>query len=323
MKRVLCVLSILSILFTSVLAQKKTHFVIGPTISHFLNAENARPKVGLFIGFRRDYHLYKNLSFSAGLNLASRGAILENRTSALCTSESKHAGYPDRSGRLGYAATSSVVQNEKLSSKQMKKSKLLLSVGTNLSSYPGEEGRWQWGYSIGLTFNIINIHENLSMILSFYYDRINTALKNVEGRTYTFLAGENIYKTLSDLQVSIVHIEAPLLFSYKILTKNKYDISYILGAGIAIGIKDFSRVEKFTRTDEIIGVEQLPFPSGIPYELKDGWNIITGVRFHVDQLYLDLFYTLYPYNVKDINRLNSISLKLGIDISNLKRIDSE
>ncbi|RMD48009.1 MAG: hypothetical protein D6830_07730 [Ignavibacteria bacterium] len=212
--------------------------------------------------------------------------------------------------------------NEKTASeKQTGRSPVLVSVGANLSSYPGEEGAWQLGYSIGLIFNIINIHKNLSMILPFYYVRINTAPKNVEGRTYTFLAGEKIYKTLSDLQVSIVHVEAPLLFSYKFLTKNKYDISYILGAGIAIGIKDFSRVEKFTRTDEIIGVEQPPFPSGIPNELKDGWIIITGVRFHVHRLYLDLFYALYPYDVKDINRLNSISLKLGIDISNLKRID--
>ncbi len=198
------------------------------------------------------------------------------------------------------------------SGKQAKESPFLVSFGTNLSSFLGEEGSWQLGYSLGLTFNF-QIDPRLSLTIPLSYNRINAAPRNVEGRTNSDI-GENIYKTLSDWQVSVVHIEAPVLFAYKFLTKNNYDIRHILGAGIAIGIKDFSRIEKFTRTDEIIGIEQHGIPLGVQNELLGGGNIITGVRFHTSRFYLDLLYLYYPYEIKDINKLNSISLRLGIDV---------
>ena len=84
---------------------------------------------------------------------------------------------------------------------------------------------------------------------------------------------------------------------------------------MVIGPKDLSRIEKSTRTDEIIGIEEYGPPLEPQNVLYSGININTGVRFHVSQFYIDLLYVLYPYKIKNINILNSISLKLGIDIS--------
>ncbi len=199
------------------------------------------------------------------------------------------------------------------SENQPKESPVLVSFGTNLSSFLGEKGKWQLGYNAGVIFNF-RVSENLSMTLPISYIRINAAPENVEGRTHPIIPGKNIYKTFNDWYVSVVYIEAPLLFSYKFLTKDNYDIRYFLGAGLPIGIKDFSRIENSVRTDEILGVKEYT-SFGTPHELKGGVNIITGVGFHVSRLYLDLLYAIYPYEVKDINKLNSISLRLGIDIS--------
>jgi len=196
--------------------------------------------------------------------------------------------------------------------KQARKSPLLISFGTNLSSFLGEEGSWQLGYSLGLTFNI-QIDPRLSLTIPLSYNRINAAPRNVEDRTNSDI-GQYIYKTLSDWQVSVAHIEVPVLFAYKFLTQNSYDIRYLLGAGIAVGIKDFSRIEKFTRTDEIIGIEQHGISFGVPNELLGGGNIITGVRFHKTRFYIDLLYVFYSQKIKEINKLNSISLRLGIDV---------
>lgn len=198
------------------------------------------------------------------------------------------------------------------SEKQVKESPFLVSFGTNLSSFLGEEGSWQLGYSMGLTFNI-QIDPRLSLTIPLSYNRINAGPRKVEDRTNSDI-GQYIYKTLSDWQVSVVHIEVPVLFTYKFLTKNSYDIRYLLGAGIAVGIKDFSKIEKFTKTNEIIGIEQHGISLGVPNELLGGGNIITGVRFHASRFYIDLLYLYYPYEIKDINKLNSISLRLGIDI---------
>ncbi|NIU00526.1 MAG: hypothetical protein GWN01_06180, partial [Nitrosopumilaceae archaeon] len=91
-------------------------------------------------------------------------------------------------------------------------------------------------------------------------------------------------------------------------------IGYVLGSGLVIATKDFSRIEKFKKTDEIIGVEKYGPPLEPQNVLYSGINIITGVRIHVSRFYIDLLYILYPYKIKDINKLNSISLRLGIDI---------
>ncbi len=213
--------------------------------------------------------------------------------------------------------------------KQAKKSPFLVSFGTNLSFYPGEEGDRQLGYSFGIVFNF-NIYNNLSMTLPVLYTRINTALKNVEGKTQLHFE-EIVYKTLSDWQISAAFFEVPLLFTYKFLTMNSYDINYVLGPGLAFAVNDYSKL-KFTRTDEILGVSEYN-PSIDPetHELRSTLNIITGVRFHINRFYLDLLYTFYRNNikgiyklyntskyphhgVKSIDNLNSVSLKLSIDV---------
>ncbi len=205
-------------------------------------------------------------------------------------------------------------ENDKtLAQNQSKRSPLFVSYGTNLASFSGEEGGWKPGYSIGLTFNF-PIYRNLSMTLPLSYTRINAAPKNVEDRTYPDHSGDNIYKTLRDWQVSIIFFEVPVLLSYRLLTQKSYDFRYILGFGAAFAAKDFSEVKKYTETDEIIGVENIPSVDPPNYKLHSDINITTGVRFHLHRFYLDFLYTFYPYDIKDIAPLNSISLKLGIGI---------
>ncbi|RMD48010.1 MAG: hypothetical protein D6830_07735 [Ignavibacteria bacterium] len=203
-------------------------------------------------------------------------------------------------------------ENDKtLPQKQSKKSSLLFSYGTNLSFFSGEEGGWRPSYSIGLTFNF-PIYRNLSMTLPLSYIRINAAPKNVADRTY--FGSDTVYKTLSDWEVSIVFFEVPVLLSYRFLNQKSYDFRYVLGFGLAFAVKDFSELKKFTRTDEILGIDYTS-PVDYPnYKLHSDINITTGVRFHLGRFYLDLLYAFYPYDIKDIAPLNSISLKLGIGI---------
>lgn len=204
------------------------------------------------------------------------------------------------------------IKDKTPSQKQPDKSKFFWSFGTNLSSFLNEEGKWQLGYNVGLTFDF-RMYKKLSITLPFSYTRINASPENVEGRTFPNV-GENVYKTLSDWKVSFGFLEFPVLFTYKFLSKNNYDIRLVLGPGVVIATKDFSRIEKFTRTDEIIGVEKYGPPLEPQNVLYSGYNITMGTRFHVSRFYISVFYALYPYKIKSINKLNSISLRLGIDI---------
>lgn len=205
-------------------------------------------------------------------------------------------------------------KNDRIASEeQSKESKLLLSFGANLSSFLHEEGEWQWGYNLGFTINI-HVYKNFSITLPLSYTRINAAPENVEDRNYPDI-GENIYKTLIDWQVSVAFFEVPVLFTYKVLTKNSYNIRYILGPGLVIAKKDFARVENVTKTDEIIGVEKYSRPLVPLHSLTlPITNINTGIRFHKNRLYIDILYILYLSKIKGINKLNSISLRLGIDM---------
>ncbi|RMD48008.1 MAG: hypothetical protein D6830_07725 [Ignavibacteria bacterium] len=330
MKNLLFVFCSLLLVFNYSHAQSNFRLTLGPTTFCFLNAENSSPKVDISIGASKDSHLYDKFSLSAGLGFASRGAIFENRTCAPYPSESVNAYSPDRHGRSGYTQTSTTTQDENSSPKQIKKSKLLWSVGTNLSSYPGEEGRWQLGYSIGLTFNY-GVYKNLSMTIPLSYTRINTALENLEAAEPSPLSGDTLYRTLRDWQISAAFFEIPLLFVFEFPSKN-FVLGYILGPGLAIAVKDFSKLENFNRTDEILGLDDHYDPVDPDTgELRSVINIITGVRLHINRYYLDLLYTFYPDHIKyidkldresmyfpngikRINKLNSISVKLSIDI---------
>jgi len=214
--------------------------------------------------------------------------------------------------------------------KQAKESPFLISIGTNLSFYPGEEGQPQLGYSLGITFNF-RVQKNLSMTIPLSYTRINTALDNLEGAGGASFPGDTLFKTLRDWQISAAFFEIPLLFIFEFPTKN-FELGYILGPGLAIAVKDFSKLESFTRTDEILGLDdRIDSVDPATSELRSVINIITGVRLHIGRYYLDLLYTFnpdhikiidkldresiyFPNGIKRINRLNSISVKLSIDI---------
>ena len=192
---------------------------------------------------------------------------------------------------------------------------VLVSFGTNLSSYLGEEGQWQLGYSFGITFNF-GVYKNLSMTLPISYTRINAAVKNFESKSYS--SDGNIYKTLFDREISVGFLDFPILFSYNFFPTKKYDLKYLLGTGLIIGVKDFWKPpDNVTITDEIIGTHNIDihdFPLDPAKPSNTGVNINTGVRFHVSRFYIDVLYILYPYTIKGINKLNAISLRLGIDI---------
>jgi len=163
------------------------------------------------------------------------------------------------------------------SEKQAKEPPGLVSFGTNLSSFQGEDGQWQLGYSLGLTFNI-HIYRNLSMTLPISYTRINAAPENVKDRNFPD-PGESIYRILIDWQVSVGFFEVPALFTYKFITKSSYDIRYLLGAGLVVAKKDYSKIENITKTDEIIGVERYGHPLEPQHSLDFPiTSISTGIR---------------------------------------------
>jgi hypothetical protein len=197
------------------------------------------------------------------------------------------------------------------SEKQQRKTNLLVSVGMNYSSYIHQESEWQLGYNLGLTFNF-KVYKKLSISLPFSYARINTAPQNVEGRFYS--DDGYIYKMFVEGQISVGFLEFPILFSYKFLTVKSYNFSFTFGPGLVIAIKDFSTTEDVLITDEIIGMHHGVIPLEPAYVLSSGFNINSGIRFNVSRFYIDFLYILYPYEIKEINKLNTISLRLGIDI---------
>lgn len=101
------------------------HSGIGPTVSYFLDAENAKPKIGITFGFNRDFHLYKKFSLSAGMSFASRGAILKNRTIAPYATQPTEAFYHDIHGMIGYLEFPVLFQYEIPVSKKVKIKPLL------------------------------------------------------------------------------------------------------------------------------------------------------------------------------------------------------
>lgn len=209
------------------------------------------------------------------------------------------------------------INNYISSEKQSKKLTFLWSVGANFSSYLQNEGEWQPGYNLGLTFNI-HVYRKLSITLPCSYTRINTSIKNIEGKFYS--NDGYIYKMFVDRQISVGFLEFPMLFSYNFFSTKKHDLNFLLGAALAIAVKDFSKSiqpEDVTISDEIIGTHD-GAPLASPEETftisNSGFNINSGIRFHVSRFYIDLLYSLYPYKIKDINKLNTITLKLGIDV---------
>ena len=172
------------------------------------------------------------------------------------------------------------------------------------------------GYNIGLTFNFI-VFKRLSISLPCSYTRINTAVKNVEGRFYS-IDDNYIYKKLTDWQISVGFLEIPILLCYKFCNTKRYKFSFTFGPGLVFAIKDFSRIENVTITDEIIGIYDVfpidPVNDNFTYN-NSGINVYTGIRFNVNRFYIDLLYILYPYDIKEINKLNSISLRFSIDIN--------
>lgn len=203
--------------------------------------------------------------------------------------------------------TKAVERDKVTPQKPSRKLPIWVTFGTNLSSYPGEESEWKLGYSLGLTFSF-KIYKKLSMSLPLSFNRINTALKDLEGQTIPIEPGMNVYKTLSDWQISADFFEVPLLITYKFFTMKSYDIDYVLGPGLALAIADYSQLV-YTVTDEIIGISQ-DYPPLDPTtrELRSTLGIITGARFHFSRCYVSILYTLYLNNIKGINKLDDTSI---------------
>jgi len=192
-----------------------------------------------------------------------------------------------------------------------------LSAGINISSYLIEKSEVQLGYSFGFTFNIM-LSNYAFITLPFSYTRINTAPKDVEDYYYSYPPSNYIYKRLVDYQLSLGFLEFPVLLGYEFYENQGYNLNFIVGPGLVISIKDYSKVENSTITDEVIGIyDTLPLENsfnGDPVVANSGFNLNLGVRFNVSRFYFDLIYALYPYKIKDINKLNTLSLTFGVDL---------
>jgi len=201
--------------------------------------------------------------------------------------------------------------------KKSKKGVFLLSAGCNISSYLFEDGEWQLGFRLGFTFNI-RASKKVSITLPCSYTRINATPKNVEGASYSsYFDNRYIYRNYTDWQISVGFLEIPILLSYKFYNTRRYNVRFTIGPGIAIAIKDFSRIENVTITDEIIGTYDVEPIDSYEYHFtysNSGFNLNTGIRFNISRFYLDLMYIFYPYTIKDINNLNTISLIFSIDL---------
>lgn len=201
----------------------------------------------------------------------------------------------------------------------------MLSAGLNTSSYLTEESGWRLGYRLGLTFNI-KISKAVFITLPFAYTRIYALQKNVEGKYYSrdyvdeSYQDYYVYKLFRDWQISVGLLEIPILLSYKFYNTKWYNISCTFGPGIVIAIKDFSKQASYTFTDEIIGTHDGAVFDSVdpvdpyPYFENSGFNLNTGLRFNVSRFYFDIVYTLYPFEIKEIKKLNTISLILSVDL---------
>lgn len=199
--------------------------------------------------------------------------------------------------------------------KPNKKVGLLWSAGPNISKYISEDGDWRIGYRLGLTFNV-RIANKSAFTFPFSYTRIHATPKRVEGKSY---ANDGyLYKVFVNRDISVGFIELPILFSYNFFSTKKYKFSYLLGTGLVIAVKDYSKLvqpEDVTRTDEIIGTHNFPVD---PVETRftipnSGLNVSTGIRINVSRFYFDILYVIYPYDIKEINKLNSFSFIFSVD----------
>jgi hypothetical protein len=187
---------------------------------------------------------------------------------------------------------------------------LLVSLGVNASTFLHEESEWQLGYSLGFIMNF-KLYKNFSLTLPFSYTRINTAVKNVEGRYYSY-SDPYIYKTLSNRQISVVFFEIPILVSYKFLTGKRMNLSLLLGSGLAIASKDNSKLESVTLTEEITGLHHGNYPLEPQNSFSSGLNIYAGIRFQANRFFIDALYYFYQYEIKDIDQISTVSVRFSL-----------
>ena len=216
-------------------------------------------------------------------------------------------------------------QDTEETEKKSKKGILLVSVGSNISSFLTEYGGWQLGYRIGVTFNI-KVSKDVFVTPPFAYTRINAFRKNAEEEFYSYdNVGESyqefyIYKLFIDQKISLAFLEFPALLCYRFYQTNRYGVSITLGPGFALAVKDFSKWPTVTITNEIIGThngEVFDIVDGNdPYRyLKDsGYDLNAGIRFNLSWFYLDMMYTYYPYTINEIENFNAISLIFSVDL---------
>ena len=192
----------------------------------------------------------------------------------------------------------------------------MVSAGINTSSYLNEDGGWQLGYRLGWTFNF-KVSKFVVVSLPFAYVRINAYQQNVEGSYYSH--DNYVYRTYKDWHISLSFFEFPILLSYKFYNAERYNLSFSFGPGIKIAIKDYSGQPTYTFTDEIIGThdgqrfDSIDSGDSYGYFRNSGMNFYTGIQFNLRRFYLDLLYTINPFNIKDLKSLHTLSLIISID----------
>ncbi len=144
----------------------------------------------------------------------------------------------------------------------------------------------------------------------------------MEGSGRAPFSGDTLFKTLRDWQISAAFFEIPLLFIFEFPTKN-FELGYILGPGLAIAAKDFSKLKNFIRTDEILGLDDGNEPvDPATGEFRSVINIITGVRLHINRYYQDLRYIFNPDHIKLIGKLDRESIFFPNGIKGINKLIS-
>ena len=193
----------------------------------------------------------------------------------------------------------------------------LFSVGTNFSSYLGEKGAWKPGCRVGAIFQL-NLINNFYMKMPIAFVRLNAEQKKIGLNAYTYNPNY-IYRVYVDWQISFSFIEFPLLLSYKFYHKDKLGLNFSVGPGIALATEDRSGEAKYTHTREIIGthnrIDDGSLGGGKEMFEDSGINFNTGFQVSYGGYYFDLMYTIYPFEINYIKRLNTLTFMLSVDLS--------
>lgn len=190
--------------------------------------------------------------------------------------------------------------------------KLFVEAGFNISSFQNIDSEQKTGYTFGLTYNAKICH-SFVISISGLLSRQSSLLTK---RKTTGTDGTYVYRVLFDHKVSILFLELPVTFNYKIWNK-KYTSLYIgLGAGFSISVGDYSKRFNFKNTGVIVGDYILVDEYYIEDSVFDnsGSNITAGIYLIHGNFQFKFLYINKKYNLKRIDKTHSFLFNFGYQL---------